>query len=88
MALVATHVHGLRSLKQKRGAVRSVLQRVRVRFQSSASWAGGLDMRWPTVPGIAAIKDDAEQIYTILNRAIGCTEELCLAEFRASAPEV
>ena len=36
-AVVEIHVHGSRSLKQKRGVVRSISQRVRNRFNLAVS---------------------------------------------------
>ena len=40
-ALVEIHVHGSRSLKQKRGVVRSIVQRVRNRFNVSIAEVDG-----------------------------------------------
>ena len=53
-AVVEIQVHGSQSLKQKRGVVRSITQRVRNRFNLAVSEVGGLD-RWQTaVLGLAA----------------------------------
>ena len=42
-AAVEIHIHESQSLKQKRGVVRSIAQRVRNRFQLSVAEVGGQD---------------------------------------------
>ena len=73
-ALVELHVHGSRSLKQKRGVVRSVVQRVRDRFHLAVSEVGGQNTWQRAVLGIAAVGNDAEEVRKILNRAVGFIE--------------
>ena len=87
-ALVELHVHGSRSLKQKRGVVRSVVQRVRDRFHLAVSEVGGQNTWQRAVLGIAAVGNDAEEVRKILNRAVGFIEELHLAEIRDSDVEL
>lgn len=87
-ALVELHIHGSRSLKQKRGVVRSVVQRVRDRFHLAVSEVGGQNTWQRAVLGIAAVGSDAEQVRKTLNRAVEFIEELHLAEIRNSDVEL
>ena len=87
-ALVEMHVHGSRSLKQKRGVVRSIVQRVRDRFHVSVAEVGGQNTWQRVVLGMAAAGNEPEPVRNLLNRAIGFIEELHLAEVRDSDIEI
>lgn len=79
-AAVEIHIHGSRSLKQKRGVVRSISQRVRNRFNLSVAEVGGWD-RWQfAVLGLSAMGSDAVVVRRVLDRALEFIEELHLAE--------
>ncbi len=79
-AAIEIHVHGSRSLKEKRGVVRSISQRVRNRFNLSVAEVGGLD-RWQTaVLGVAAAGANAAVVRRVLERAVVFVEDLHLAE--------
>lgn len=80
VAAVEIHVHGSRSLKQKRGVVRSISQRVRNRFNLSVAEVGGWD-RWQfAVLGLSAVGSDAVVVRRVLERALEFIEDLHLAE--------
>ena len=79
-AAVEIRIHGSRSLKQKRGVVRSISQRVRNRFNLSVAEVGGWG-RWQfAVLGLAAMGSDAVVVRRMLDRALEFIEDLHLAE--------
>src|SRR5262245_58163285 len=79
-AAVEIHIHESQSLKQKRGVVRSIAQRVRNRFQLSVAEVGGQDTWQRAVLGLAAAGSDPVRVRSLLDRAARFVEELCLAE--------
>jgi uncharacterized protein YlxP (DUF503 family) len=87
-AVVEIHVHGSRSLKQKRGVVRSITQRVRNRFNLAVSEVGGQGTWQRAVLGIAATGSEPKRVRKVLERAIAFIEELHLAELRAADIEI
>lgn len=88
VALVELHVHGSRSLKAKRGVVRSVVSRVRTRFNVAVSEVGGQDTWQRAVLGVSAIGGDATVVRRTLGRAVAFIESLHLAEIRATDVEL
>ena len=58
-AAVEIHIHGARSLKEKRGVVRSIAQRLRNRFNVSVAEVGGLGTWQHAVLGVTAAGADA-----------------------------
>ena len=81
-AVVDLHVHGAQSLKQKRGVVRSICQRLRNRFNLSVAEIGGQDTWQHAVLGLTAAGSDATTVRRVLERAEHFIEELHLAEVR------
>ena len=80
VAIVELHVHGSQSLKEKRGVVRSVIQRVRNRFSVSVAEVGGQDT-WQRVQiGMATVGADARNVRAALDQAVQFIEALGLAE--------
>ncbi len=79
-AAIEIHIHGSQSLKQKRGVVRSIAQRLRNRFNVSVSEVGGHDTWQRAVLGVAAAGSDAARLRTVLERTAHFVEELHLAE--------
>lgn len=79
-AVVELYVHGSRSLKDKRGVVRSVTQRLRNRFNLAVAEVGGQDSWQVAVLGLAATGGDARRVRQVLERALVFVEELHLAE--------
>jgi uncharacterized protein YlxP (DUF503 family) len=79
-AAVEIHIHGSQSLKQKRGVVRSIAQRVRNRFNLSVAEVAGQD-RWQfAVLGLCAAGSDAKTVRRVLDRALEFIEDMHLAE--------
>jgi uncharacterized protein YlxP (DUF503 family) len=79
-ARVELHVHGSQSLKQKRGVVRSIIQRVRNRFNLSVAEVGGQDTWQIAVLGLATAANEAETARRRLEKAVDFIEDLHLAE--------
>ena len=79
-AVVELHVHGSQSLKQKRGVVRSVVQRLRNRFNVAVAEIGGQDTWQRAVIGIAATGNDRRYVRGLLEKALTFVEETHLAE--------
>jgi uncharacterized protein YlxP (DUF503 family) len=87
-AVVEIHVHGSQSLKQKRGVVRSIIRRVRNRFNLSVAEVGGQDTWQRAVLGFAAAGSDAKTIRGLLERTLEFVEQLHLAEVLSSDVEL
>ena len=87
-AVVEIHVHGSRSLKAKRGVVRSILGRVRNRFNVSAAEVGGQDTWQRALLGFSVAGSEAEQVRKVLDRAVAYVDELHLAEVTGSDVEL
>jgi uncharacterized protein YlxP (DUF503 family) len=87
-ALVELHVHGSQSLKQKRGVVRSITQRVRNRFNLAVAEVGGQDTWQRVTLGLAAAGNDAVTVRRVLDRALDFIEGLHLAEVTGSDVEI
>ena len=79
-ALVEIHVHASQSLKQKRGVVRSIQQRLRNQFNISVSEVGGQGTWQRAVLGMSAAGADAPQVKKVLERAIKFVEGIHSAE--------
>jgi hypothetical protein len=87
-ALVELHVHGSQSLKQKRGVVKSIVSRLRNRYNVSVAEVGGQDTWQRAVLGIAAAGNDAAGVRRALESAVAYIESTHLAEVRASDIEI
>ena len=83
-AVVELHVHGSQSLKQKRGVVRSIVQRVRNRFNVSIAEIGGQGTWQVAVLGLVMTGHDRTKLRSQLQRALVFLEELHLAEVTGS----
>lgn len=79
-ARVELRVHGSQSLKQKRGVIRSITQRVRNRFNVSVAEVGGQDTWQIAVLGLTTAANDAPTARSRLEKAIDFIEGLHLAE--------
>jgi uncharacterized protein YlxP (DUF503 family) len=79
-AVVELHVHGSQSLKQKRGVVRSIVQRLRNRFNVSVAEIGGQGTWQVAVLGIVSTGSDRKYVRGQLHKALAYVEELHLAE--------
>ncbi len=87
-AIVEIRIHGSHSLKQKRGVVRSIAQRVRNRFNLSVAEIGGQDTWQRAELGLCGASSDRQRARAQLESAVAFIEELHLAEIVASDIEV
>jgi uncharacterized protein YlxP (DUF503 family) len=87
-SVVEIYIHGCRSLKAKRGVVRSISRRVRNRFNISVAEVGGQDTWQRAVLGLTAAGSEAAVVRGLLERAQAFIEELHLAEVRNVDVEV
>lgn len=87
-ALVELHVHGSRSLKEKRGVVRSISRRLRNRLNVSVAEIGGQDTWQRAVLGIATTASSAPHARGVLEGALRFIDELHLAEITGSDIEL
>lgn len=87
-AAVEIHIHGSRSLKSKRGVVRSITQRVRNRFNLSIAEVGGQDTWQLAVLGMATVGSDRQRVRGVLEQVLAFIEDLHLAEVRGSDVEL
>jgi uncharacterized protein YlxP (DUF503 family) len=79
-ARVELHVHGSQSLKQKRGVVRAISQRLRNRFNVAVAEVGGQGTWQRSVLGICTVSIDGQSARRRLEKAIDFIEDLHLAE--------
>ena len=87
-ALIEIHVHGSQSLKQKRGVVRSIVQRVRNRFNLSVAEVGGQGTWQRASLGLSAAGSSERVVRDVLERALRFVEDLHLAEVLGSEVEI
>ncbi|MCP3985409.1 MAG: DUF503 domain-containing protein [bacterium] len=87
-ARVELHVHGSQSLKQKRGVVKSILQRVRNRFNVSVAEVGGQDTWQIAVIGLATAANEGQIARQRLEKAVDFIEGLHLAEVTSQEIEI
>jgi hypothetical protein len=87
-AIVEIHVHGSRSLKQKRGVVRSIIQRVRNRFNLSVAEVGGQGTWQRASLGLGIVGSDEATLRRQLEKALSFIEDLHLAEVTNSEVQI
>ena len=87
-ALVDIHVHGSQSLKQKRGVVRSIVSRVRNRFNLSVAEVGGQETWQRATLAFSAVGSDERILRQALENAMAFVEDLHLAEVIGTEVEI
>lgn len=87
-AVIEMRVHDSRSLKAKRGVVRSILGRVRTRFNVSASEVGGQGTWQRAVIGLSMTGADEVPLRRALEEAVRFVEATHLAEVLGSEVEM
>ena len=87
-ALVDIHVHGSQSLKQKRGVVRSIVSRVRNRFNLSVAEVGGQGTWQRATLAFSAVGSDERILRQALENAMVFVEDLHLAEVIGTEVEI
>lgn len=87
-AVIELHVHGSQSLKAKRGVVRSIVGRLRNRFNVSASEVGGQGTWQRAVIGLSMTGAEEVPLRRALERAVAFVEQTHLAQVVASEIEL
>lgn len=87
-AVVELRVHGSRSLKQKRGVVRSIAKRLRNRLNVSVAEVGGQDTWQRAVLGLATVAASGPAARARLEEALEQVEAMHLAEAVAQEVQV
>jgi uncharacterized protein YlxP (DUF503 family) len=87
-ARVELRIHGARSLKEKRGVVRSVVRRVRNRFNAAVVEVDGQDTWQRAVLGLSVVALDGGTARSLLERIVDFVEDLHLAEVVDQEAEV
>ncbi len=77
---VELRLHGVYSLKEKRGIVRSVVQRVQNQFHISVAEVGALDDHQSALVGFAVVSNNQRLANSILDKVVDAVEEFGLAE--------
>jgi hypothetical protein len=86
--IVEIRIHGSHSLKQKRGVVRSISQRVQNRFNISVAEVGGQDTWQRAALGLCAAGSDRRRVRGLIEQALDFIEDLHLAEVMTSDVEI
>ncbi len=81
-------LHDNRSLKGKRKVVKSIVGRVRSRFNVSIAETGSNDMWQKIELGISAVGNDRRHIDSSLNHALSYIDSLCLAQIVDTQMEI
>jgi len=87
-AIVEIRIHGSHSLKQRRGVVRSITQRVSNRYNLSIAEVGGQDTWQRAELGLCGAGTDRQRVRTLIESAVTFIEGLHLAEIVAVDIEV
>lgn len=87
-AVIELHVHGSHSLKAKRGVVRSIIGRLRNRFNVSASEVAGQGTWQRAVIGLSMTGSEEVPVRRALERALRFVEEMHLAEILGADIEI
>lgn len=88
MMKIILHVHDNRSLKGKRKIVRSMVDKVKHKFNVSIAEVGSND-KWQRIElGVSAVGNDRRHIDSSLNNILSYMEGLYLAEIVDSSVEI
>jgi uncharacterized protein YlxP (DUF503 family) len=78
--LVTLHMAGNSSLKEKRRVVKSLLGRVKARFNTSASEVGGQDYYETAVVGFSVMGSDTRILNSVLDHILNFVDDIVDAE--------
>ena len=82
------HLHDNRSLKGKRKIVKSMVDRIKYKFNASVAEVGSND-KWQSIElGISTVGNDRRHIYTSLNNIRAFVDSLYFAEMVDSKIEI
>jgi len=73
-------IHDSRSLKDKRQVLKSLIEKVKNRFNVSVAETGALDLWQRAEVGIVAVGNDKAFVNSVLDKALDFVEGLCVTE--------
>ena len=79
VARITLHLHGVRSLKEKRSLVRRIISRTANHFELSVAEVDHMDLHQSAVIGCAVVSNDARLANSIADKVVNYVEELHLA---------
>lgn len=85
---IELHIHGCGSLKEKRGVIRSLTQRVRNRFSVSIAEVGGQHTWTQAILGATTVGSDPAVVRRVLEQVVDFIEDQHLAELVAQDIEI
>lgn len=80
VATIDLHLHGVQSLKEKRGIVRRIVERTRNRYPVSVAEVAQQDAHQQATIGFAVVSGSSQVADSILNKVLAHVEDLHLAE--------
>ena len=85
---VTLRIEGCRSLKEKRRIVKSVVHRLRDKFNVSAAEVGANDIHQRAEIGVATVGNDRELINSKIDKLFNFVDDLGLAEIIDTQMEI
>jgi hypothetical protein len=85
---ITLRLHNCRSLKEKRGIIKSTVQRIRNGFNASIAEVEANDSLTVAVIGFALVGNDRRMINSKMDKLIRFTEDLHLAELIETKMEI
>ena len=80
VARVSFHLHGNRSLKEKRRIVKSLIEKSKHRFNVAIAEVGDQDLHQRSTIGIAVVGNDSRLLNSLLDQIITYMDSLQLAD--------
>ena len=80
VATIELRLHGVHSLKDKRGVVRRVVHRIKNQFEISAAEVGLMDVHHAALIGCAVVTNDTRLANSLIDQIFEFVTELHLAE--------
>lgn len=72
--VITLELHGVRSLKEKRSIIRSIIVRLRREFNLSVAEVDGHDAWGTAVIGLAAVGNDKAHLHSLLEKSVAWVE--------------
>jgi uncharacterized protein YlxP (DUF503 family) len=88
VGVIRFRIHDCRSLKGKRGVVRSIIRRIQNQFNISIAEVGLNDVHQRAEIGFALVGNDSRVINTKLDKVFNLADELGLAEMLETDMEI
>lgn len=80
MGTLTLRLHGCRSLKEKRGVVKTMINKIRNNFNASVAETGANDIHQRAEIGFAVVGNDSAAVNSKLDKIVNLAEDIGLAE--------